>query len=694
MSVIRIAEFDTWRPGYGLATVTVLKAGGTEAANVYTDEDATASTDSTQTLLGKDIGGISYGKFAVPLYTDQAYQLQINSVDQTGITRPALTTLDGEDASPAEVKPDGGAISTSLEELFARPIDVRDYGAFVEVGGSGASASTNTATIVAAVGVAGARGGAMVRIPPGTFVFTDLTLPTGVVLEGEERGATVLQSTYAGDVVTIGGDRAGLRRLTLDGVSLVADSVGFFAVNKDGTVLDDVEIKRFETDLVQKGGTGADWHNLIVSDASNGAQLLGDTNSGGATAGAEHKNNRWTGGKIELCSNRGLDLAYIDANCSDFQIEAVGFESNTGTAARLNGARSIRLGDCWWTDNTVDLDIDDADPANANNTTIDVLIDGGSMNGGTMTLTGNLESVIFRRVDFLGVETTITTPSHNILIEDCREDSEVTFAGSTTAWIRSKTPDHGSSSGLTTGNSPTKTWAIALDPGQRVAIEYKVIGRQRNGERHTLIHGSAMAYRPGAELDYDTQTANFTVGDIVTGAISGATGRIVADNDAGATGTLTLQDVSGTFVDNEALADESTGAATANGTQSTSDCVVLTYGNDSTPVLYGTLDYDAQSGNFAAGLVVTGGTSGATGMIEADTDAGTDGTLTLTDVVGTFIDNEALADTDTGAAAVDGTLTRIYDATAVANGPEVEIRVTGQTSHTIEWTVDAEVVSS
>ena len=66
------------------------------------------------------------------------------------------------------------------------------------------------------------------------------------------------------------------------------------------------------------------------------------------------------------------------------------------------------------------------------------------------------------------------------------------------------------------------------------------------------------------ELAYDAQTANFTVGDIVTGGTSGATARIVADTDSGTTGTLHLAYVYGTFADNETLTDQHTGSATSN----------------------------------------------------------------------------------------------------------------------------------
>jgi len=66
-------------------------------------------------------------------------------------------------------------------------------------------------------------------------------------------------------------------------------------------------------------------------------------------------------------------------------------------------------------------------------------------------------------------------------------------------------------------------------------------------------------------LDYDGQTGNFTVGSIVTGGTSGATAVILEDIDAGATGTLTLGSINGTFQNNEALTDAATGVAVVDG---------------------------------------------------------------------------------------------------------------------------------
>lgn len=68
------------------------------------------------------------------------------------------------------------------------------------------------------------------------------------------------------------------------------------------------------------------------------------------------------------------------------------------------------------------------------------------------------------------------------------------------------------------------------------------------------------------------------------------------------------------------------------------------------------LAYDAQSGNFTAGLTVTGGTSSASGKIISDSDSGTTGVLAIYGDSGTFANDEVITDTSTGSASVNGTL--------------------------------------
>lgn len=81
-------------------------------------------------------------------------------------------------------------------------------------------------------------------------------------------------------------------------------------------------------------------------------------------------------------------------------------------------------------------------------------------------------------------------------------------------------------------------------------------------------------------------------------------------------------------------------------------------GTDFVPYLPGgitRLSYDALAGDFAPGLVVTGGTSTATATIVSVHPQGlTDGYLYVTDVTGTFVDDEVITDTDTGSATVNG----------------------------------------
>jgi hypothetical protein len=90
-----------------------------------------------------------------------------------------------------------------------------------------------------------------------------------------------------------------------------------------------------------------------------------------------------------------------------------------------------------------------------------------------------------------------------------------------------------------------------------------------------MYHISRAVHRPGSALAYDAQTANFTVGLVITGATSGATARITADSDSGGTGTLTVKDIIGVFLDNEIITDTSTGSATVNGTLTHQNAVAL-----------------------------------------------------------------------------------------------------------------------
>lgn len=626
MPAIRLADFDTWRPGYGLASVRIVRAGTDNLADVFTDEDLSVSAANPQTLLERTEDDVSYGKWATALYVGEAVQLQIDSIDQTGTIRPPLTALEGEDASEAVVTAEGGSESLPLSQHLARRIDVRDFGDFLAVGEVGASAAANGLTLLAALNAAGAAGGGYVELPAGTYAITPIALPTNVVARGQGRVATTLQCNQATDIVTVSGDKAGLSRLTLDGISLVSGSIGIAALAKDQIILDDVEIKRFGTGMRCKGGENSVWRGLHVSDCATGVSLRGDTDSGDSGDGKLYRHNQWRGGRVEFCSTVGVKIEYVDAECAHNVFEGIEFDTNTGTALQIVGARNTKVQDCVFVDNTVNFNVNDGSPANnLTNTIIGLYWQGGLVKHGSATLAGRVENVVFDSVVFDDVDFTLTTPSFNVLAIDCREINDVTLAGVPTRWQRLRRTNRGEVYGVTTNNSATKAWAIALDHGQRCYLEAKVAGRQRNGINTGYYHVSVSAGRPGASLAYDTQTGNFTAGNVLTGATSGATARIAADSDSGTTGTLTLQDVVGTFVDNEVIADGAGGSALVNGSLSAN--------------------------------------------------------------------NAALAGSVTAIRAAQETNAN-WDCTFAANGGEIELRVTGDTSQTVEWIGLVEVVSN
>jgi hypothetical protein len=625
MAVTRLAEFDTWREGYAGALVTIYRAGTSTLADVFLNEELTNAAENPITLVTLTLDERSYGKWPAPLYTEQAVELNIDSIDSTGIIRPALTTLDGEDASDALVTPDGASEAHTLAEHLARVIYAVDYGEFIRTGEPGASSLTNNTTLETAIGAAGAQGGGVVMLPPGVYDIIEFILPPGVVLEGVDEEATFLQTTYAGPVIGLSGAGCGLRNLTLDGVSQEGNSVGVYAIAADDTVMDNVTIKRFETGNYRRGGERNVWNNLTVSDCIIGAKLHGDLNAGAGGGGEVWQGNRWDGGVVELCIDTGIELKREDAACIFNELNGLTFRDNTGSGLRIRGARSTVLENCLFAGNITNIDMEDETPVDEDNTVIGFIMRGGQIAEGESLLEGTLSSVIFDSVEFIDCEVTLTSPQNNVLALDCREDSNVIIGGSATHWTRASRLNYPAASfGLTTGNAPTKAWALTLRSGQQVLIESKIIGRQRNGANRAFYWLINDARRAPATLAYDTQTGNFTVGNILTGATSGATARIVADSDSGTTGTLSLVEISKAFLDNEIITDGATGSATANGTQ----------------------------------------TEGATSV----------GTTTA---VRTAVETDAS-----------------WAADIVANGPEIEIRVTGATAQTIEWTVEAAVTST
>lgn len=580
MTGFRVEFFDTWRPGYAGATIEVRAAIDDSLCDLFTDADLTVPADNPQILSSYSQNGISYGKFFQPLYTDQAYRLTINSIDRTGIIRVPIDDLDGQDVSTAVITASGGSQLRALEDVLEDyGVPVLNHGAFLASNNPSASSATNSASLQTAIGIAAAGGGGIVFMPAGTYRINSITVPQGVILRGRGIGATKLQSEFNGVVVTMESAEGALQYMTLDGVSVQAGSVGIFSKAVDRSQHSHLLITGFETGSRAQGGRDFDWNEVSVDGCNKGVEWHGDMAASSGNDGAAFQHNSWRGGVVSNCTTAGIELKYVDAKCWNNTLR-VGFLNNTGTALKVIGARWTGLGDeCWFEGNGVDIDISDGSDITKTdeNTVVGFHMEGGEISS-DMNFAGKCQDVVFRRVNQSSGTFTLTTVENNILSIDCVEGDAVVLAGGDSRkWVRSRQQlgDFPSSDGVTTDVVATESWTYKLAPGEKIHCEAVIIANGRNTIDYAYYHIATPAQRPGSTLNYDAQTSNFTTGQIITGATSGATARITADTDSGATGALTLRDIVGAFVDNEIIADALTGSATVDGILLPQDAVLL-----------------------------------------------------------------------------------------------------------------------
>lgn len=546
---MRVWEFDVWRPGYGDNIVSIYLPGTTTLAAVYADPALTTALPNPQPLVSKTEDDISYGKWAQPIYIGTSYYLSVDDGEQTGTERLPLFDLSGADASAATVTPTGGTAARSLADLTGAVIDIKNYGAL------SASPSSNTALISAAIGQAAASGSSVVRLPAGVIEFTTFSVPQGVVLQGAGRGITTLRSTQAQKVVTLAGDRAGLRDLTLDGVTLNSGSYGVYAVGRTEPVLDNVEVKRFDFGIQMKGATRPLFRDLYVSNCTVGADLRGDTDAGNTGLGSTFRTLFWHGGKVDLCSTAGVILSFENAICEGVAIRGVDFSTNSGTALRLNGARAVLLQGGRFSGNTVNIGIaDDSDTSQVvNNTVRSFQAHQAMFSGGQITFDGTCDDVAFDNCNFADVDFVLSIPTKPVLLIDCFEDAATTATGATEKLQRSSRAQAGTFAGVTTDGNYITAWSLTPDPGEVLHLRVRAIGRQRNGVNYTVREVTGNAQRDAATLGFDLASGTLVVANIVTGATSGASARIVANSQTGAAGTLSLRDILGTFEVGETL---------------------------------------------------------------------------------------------------------------------------------------------
>ena len=559
MSVLaqRVSEFDTWRPGYGGASVIIYKAGTTQPANCWANLQATIPAANPQTLLSKTLSGLDYGKFPAPVYVEGAYFLVINSTDETGVTRPSITSLVGENASLALVTPTGGSQARTLADLTAETVNVRHYGTL------GTVPVTNTASIAAAIGAISTKGGGTVRLPAGTFPVNSFSIPNNVILAGEARGSTILTCAATGNCVTIAGDDAGLSNITIDGISLIVNSVGVFAQARRRVVLDNVEIKRFATGLHCVGGRDHVYRRLRVMNCSKNVRLLGDMDVANGGLGDEFSGLDWLSGAVGESSHVGLEMTMDDAPVRHNTISQVDFSNNVATAVHLQGASWTVMRQCYWFGNAVNLlTADGIDALQADKDIVSLHIEGGQIIDGRCTFNGLCQDFVIGSAELSDVEFNMSVPRAPVLLRDCVESSN-TIVGETAMLARWRTADRGLILGQTGNATGQPVWRYKLGPGDVVHVDVKAAAEQTNGEKAIVWHYSAGARCSHATLTFDNVTTAFTVGRAIKGQTSGAT-AVIAALPSGT--TALIGDLRGTFLDDEQIKETAgSGQAQVNG---------------------------------------------------------------------------------------------------------------------------------
>lgn len=571
-----LGYFDTWRPGYGGASVLVVRAGTTEHAPLYSDPGLTTPIANPQVLLsytGED--GIAYGKWVQPVYTYVTAYMTIDETAPTGVIRPPLYELDGQDASDMIATSDRGTRARTIKDIIDQLIFAKDYGSIADANG----AETNTIALTAAIGAAAAQGGGEVILPAGSISFTQVTLPQGVVLRGQGRGVTTLRSTFGLTAVTLSGDGSGLRTLTLDGINSATGSIGVLGVGLVACIFDDVLVKRFASGVIFRGLTGSNWRDLTVSDCVEGVDLRGDTDPTATGDGGVIRGVRWEGGGINLCTTAGFKATFFDSLTENITLAGVEIADNLGNGMLLNGVRNFRMeGPSRVKAGEGVTAVRIQDDANlslrASNTTDHVTFDGVIFDGGVARFNGTCASVSFVRSDFRGVSFDCSVPDEAIVLRDCIEDAGTTVTGDTTKLMRAFVTDDLTVVGNTTDAVPTAAWSHTLEPGQIGIYQAEIVAQMQNGIKGAIFWLAAGASRPGATLLFNLQTANFTAGATLSGGTSGATARIMAVTQSAGSGTLTLGDISGTFISGEVLTDDDGGDARADGTISTSNAAL------------------------------------------------------------------------------------------------------------------------
>lgn len=559
-----VEEFDIWQESYDGAQVSVYYAGTTTLMPVYSDPEMTQAIANPLVLIAKeDQDGIRYGKFPQSVYSPFAYYLDIDTTQQTGVRQVPLTTIAGEDATLAYASAKGSRVKRSLEEHFGDVIHLKNYGPITD------SPVTNTTTINNAIAQAASRGGGFIMCPAGVINVNSINLPSYVFLVGQGKNVTFIQSKLGGKVIQAS-SYSGLMNLTVDGVTLTPGSVGLSGKNIDYFFMEAVCLKRFDTIVQWQGGKGHHYHNTDMINGRINFAATGDNDVVGGSGGDEFEGLLWEGGEVSESIGTALQLSVVDRAVLNLSFANVRIHDNIGSdgALNINGAQRLIFHNCIFDGNIINLVVkDNLDAAIAENdrTVSGVHFYGGRFNGGTNKFQGKCDDLEINNMLLKDVTFNLATPTNAIVLRDCREDA-VTVTGEASKLLRIDSRSIGSARVNTSAGGATTIYRQRLAPNRIALISVSAIAEQVNGTDFAVWQISHAARGAVATLAYDNQTANYTAGKNIKGQTSNATAQIVADSDSGTTGTLSLCNVVGTFLDNEIIAEtDGAGSAQANG---------------------------------------------------------------------------------------------------------------------------------
>lgn len=518
--------------------------GTTERATLYFSNSGSGVTEGYTVTTAIDLSSYPY----LNLEFENGAQ-----IDGTGGVTPY---------SPANIKAQPGQQIKSGTGAFVFANGGMVQAPWFGFGETGNTAAQNGDAMDAAMdSISGVTGG-IVNIPiQGTISFDNFTLDADVTLQGVGKDSTVLQSTYAGNCVTLSMDSV-IKDLTIDGVSHVAGSIGVYGSSVNRTHLENMLIKNFEINEYRQSGIKCEWLNVVNTSGTTGFVVYTD----GANVFAE---NKYIGGEISG-STVGLYMEYAGKAISHnyFQTD---FEGN-GIGVILKGTYGTRFqGPSWFESNTTNH-IEIYDVGTQYNTTMvmDHVILNTLVGGGIYSNSLNLNMDV--RSCFLNSHTwnLASGAARYINFDNCYENG-MTYSGSNRIVRRSPTnswpqninlPQTTSTTNAayetiniidgsqdrrfayvtTTDATETSLFSFTISDEKAYLIEWSILGQSSDGSHRAGYQGSTLAYRDGGGATIESADSGTTTFQAESAAafdatcdVSANTVRLRVTGDSGVT---------------------------------------------------------------------------------------------------------------------------------------------------------------